>query len=71
MKTTMNLILAAAAAMALLAAGTLLEGPSDDDMARATATDLQDAKADAHRAAKERTIEEIMHSYAQLAGGKQ
>ena len=47
MKTTTNIILAAAAAMALLAAGALLDGPSDADIERATAADLLQAQHEA------------------------
>jgi hypothetical protein len=49
MKFTMNLILAAAAAMTLAAGGALLDGPSDADIERATAADLADAKLAAQR----------------------
>lgn len=52
MKATMNLVLAGAAAMALLAAGAVLDGPSDADLERATAADLADAKATARHEAE-------------------
>ena len=46
MKFTMNLILAAAAAMTLAATGALLDGPSDEQVERAIAADLQAARRD-------------------------
>ena len=49
MKTAINIILAAAGAMAILATGALLDGPSDADIKRATAADLADAKLAAQR----------------------
>ena len=49
MKTAINIILAAAGAMAILATGALLDGPSDADIERATAADLADAKLAAQR----------------------
>lgn len=47
MKFTMNLILAAAAAMTLATAGALLDGPSDADIEAATAVDLLQAQHEA------------------------
>ena len=47
MKITMNLILATAAAMAVLAAGALLDGPSDAEFEAAQAADLINARHDA------------------------
>ena len=47
MKLTMNIILAAAAAMTLAAAGVLLDGPSDADIAAAQAVDLLHAQHEA------------------------
>ena len=47
MKTAINIILAAAGAMAILAAGALLDGPSDADIAAAEAADLVQARHDA------------------------
>ena len=46
MKTAINIILAAAGAMAILATGALLDGPSDADIEAATAADLQAARRD-------------------------
>lgn len=47
MKTTMNLVLACAAAMAMLAAGAVLDGPSDSEMEAAQAADLIQTRHDA------------------------
>ena len=52
METTMNMLLAAAAAMTLLAAGAVLDGQSDADFERATAADMADAHATARHEAE-------------------
>lgn len=52
MNATMNLVLAGAAAMAMLAAGAVLDGPSDADFERATADDLAEAQATARHEAE-------------------
>lgn len=44
MNITMNILLAAVAAMALAAGGALLDGPSDEEIARAQAADFQEYK---------------------------
>ena len=49
MNITMNILLAAAAAMALAAGGALLDGPSDEEIARAQAADFQEYKKRAQR----------------------
>ena len=79
MKTIMNLILAAAAAMAVLAAGALMDGPSEQEAAEATQASLQDAIEQARKHAAqpidyeliEPTPAYILHRYAELAGSKQ
>lgn len=50
MKTAINIILAAAGAMAILAAGALLDGPSDAEIEAAQAADLIRSRHDAELA---------------------
>lgn len=57
MNRAYHLILAAAAVMALLAIGALLDGPSDIEAEQVVATDLQDATAQARREAHQVRVE--------------
>ena len=50
MKTAINIILAAAGAMAILATGALLDGPSDAEIEAAQAADLIQSRHDAELA---------------------
>lgn len=52
MNTVQNITLAAAIAALLAAGGALLDGPSDADIAAATAADLADAKTRARHEAE-------------------
>jgi hypothetical protein len=49
MKLTMNILLAAVAAMTLAAAGAPLDGPSDEEIAAAQAADFAEYKQRAQR----------------------
>lgn len=48
-KPMFNILLACAAALTLAAAGTIIDGPSEEQIERATAADLADAKLAAQR----------------------
>ena len=49
MNTVMNILLAGAAACLLAAGGALLDGPSEEEIARAQAADFQEYKKRAQR----------------------
>ncbi len=70
MNRLMNLTLALAIGCALAAAGALLDGPSDHEVAQASADSLQDAQQAARDAKRELTIQEVMHGYAALEDAK-
>jgi hypothetical protein len=57
MNRAQHLILVAAAVMGLLALGALMDGPSDMEVERMTAADLQDAVAQARHDAPEVRLE--------------
>jgi hypothetical protein len=57
MKRAQHLILIAAAVMGLLALGALMDGPSDMEVERMTAADLQDAVTQARHDAPQVRIE--------------